>query len=506
MSYLYFRQERGLGFYGDEEYHQRINGLGTVDVSPGRNDDEIIVTRADGARYHILRKIRVQIPQRPGRPRAGFCGDDERLFFRISWCEDTQGIIDMGANVPGAFKKLLDKVVGQINQKASLDQIKQTFENASVQSFVDLDIAKVGNWKIIGDLKLDIKRTGILPTTAKISADRGWIKLGVEYKNDGTGKQVLATVDIPLGARKVSGRKCPERELAIWWDAECLREVPITNKIKTPGLIEKRETLYLYFEHARDILRRDPRATTESANVVNEILNSDPKLGTALLNKRTVQRLDYLVSQGYWLEAVKGYTSPEGLRGPLEPSDRPSAAGWKGNTWLSEKRANKVLELIKARYGYLTTSLQMRGLPPRMRFPAGKRMPTGVGLSEYPMLDKRIGVELKGSELDRLLIRGSREAKPFLDQHPEELARMTESDSKFVTDQRIIDRKRAERLFENLRRVEIHLRHTEEMKSVGVQDVYLFHEHDCPADVIEAAERRWGSRIPFTKPDPPLCG
>jgi peptidoglycan hydrolase-like protein with peptidoglycan-binding domain len=471
-------------------------------VTPGSDPDEIIVTRADGTRYHVRRKIRAQVLTRPGRPRAGFCGDDERVFFRVSWCEGTQGSIDAGANVPGALKDLLKTVIGQINQGASPDQIKQTFENASVQPFVALDITKVKSWKITGDLKLDINRTGILSSTAKVSADRGWIKFGAEYKDDGAGKQVLVTVDIPLGERKIGGKKCPVRELAIWWDADCLREVPTTYTITPPGTIEKSETLYLYFEYAKDILRRDPRATTESANVVNEILQSNPQLGTALLNKRALERLEYLVDQGYWLESVDGYTSPEGRRGPPGPGDRGPAATWEGNKALSAERAEKVRKLIENRYGRASI-LAMRG---RMRFPLGKSMPSGVGRSENPMLDKSIGVELEGGELDRILIRGDKKSDPFLKQHPEELARMTEDDRKYVSDPRTSDRKRAERLFENLRRVEIHLRHTEKLRSVDVPGVGLVHEHDCPADVIEAAEHRWGSRIPFTRPDPPLCG
>jgi hypothetical protein len=471
-------------------------------VTPGSDPDEIIVTRADGTRYHVRRKVRAQVLTRPGRPRAGFCRDDERVFFRVSWCEGTQGSIDAGANVPGALKDLLKTVIGQINQGASPDQIKQTFENASVEPFVALDITKVDSWKITGDVKLDINRTGILSSTARVSADRGWIKFGAEYQDDGAGKQVRVTVDIPLGERKISGKKCPVRELAIWWDADCLREVPTTYKITPPGTIEKSETLYLYFEYAKDILRRDPRATTESANVVNEILQSDPKLGTALLNKRALELLDHRVDQGYWLESVDGYTSPEGRRGPPGPGDRGPAAMWEGNKALSAERAEKVRKLIENRY-VRASMLAMRG---RMRFPAGKRMPDGVGRSENPMLDKSIGVELEGAELDRILIHGDKKSDPFLKQHPEELTWMTEDDRKYVSDPRISDRKRAERLFENLRRVEIHLRHTERLRSVDVPGVGLVHEHDCPADVIEAAEHRWGSRIPFTRPDPPLCG
>jgi hypothetical protein len=521
MSYLYLRQEPRLGFYGDDASGQQVNGIGAPVVTPGRNHDEIIVTRDNGTRYHVRRKVRAQVLTRPGRLRTGFCWGDERVFGRATWCEGTQGTIDAGANLPGAARRLLDTVVDQFARGERPEEIARTLENAQVQTFVELAIAKDRKWAFTGDFKLELSPRGILSKSAAVSFDKGPFKVGAEYKDDGTGKKFLVTVDVPLDNRTVRGKKCPVRELAIWWDAECLREFPIKYPITLPGIIEKKETLYLYFEHAKDILRRDPRAITESANVVNEILKSDPKLGTALLNKRTLQRLDYLVGQGYWLDSVKGYTSPEGLRGPLGPSDRGRAAGWKGNTLLSEKRANKVLELIKARYGDLPTSLRMRDLPPRMRFPAGKRMPSGVGLSECPKLDVRPGVELEGAMLDRVMIQGgvkfecckkaedknkAPDKGPFVSQCPEELARMTEGDRMYVTDQHLSARNRAERLFENLRRVEIHLRHIEKWRDTGVTLVELVHEHDCPADVIEAAERRWGSRIPFTKPDPPLCG
>ena len=78
--------------------------------------------------------------------------------------------------MPEALKDLLNNVVGQINQGASPAQIDQIFENAQVQPFVELDITKVKSWKITGDIKLDINRTGIISKTAQLSADKGWIK------------------------------------------------------------------------------------------------------------------------------------------------------------------------------------------------------------------------------------------------------------------------------------------------------------------------------------------
>lgn len=478
-------------------------------VRAGADDDEIIVTRADGTRFHIRRKVRAQLLTRRGRPRAGFCSDDERVFFRVSWCEGTQGTIDAGANPQGAFKDLIDRVFNQINQGATPQQIKQTFENASVRAFLDLDITKVGSWKITGDVKLEVDRTGIASSAAKLAADRGWIKLGVEYTHHPDGKQVLVTADIPLSKRKIGGKECPVRELAIWWDVECLREVPTTYTIKPPvDAIEKREQLFVYFDYARDSLRRDSKIGAATPNdEVEAILRSQPKTGTARLNKRALERLDYLVGQGYWLSSVDGYTSPEGRRKPPQPSDRGAATKWEGNDALSVGRAEKVRKLIQARYRPTLGMRSSPGMPPLMRFPPDQRMPKGVGKSENPRLDDRFGNELEGTALDRAVIRGdpTRGVKPLLEKHPEELARMTAEDRQFVTDPTKSTRNRAERLFENLRRVEIHLRNRERLRGATIASHYLAHEHNCPNDLIEAAERKWGSRIPFTKPDPPLC-
>lgn len=488
-------------------------------VKDGRDADEIIVTLADGTRYYVRRKVRAQFLTRPGRPRVGFCRDDKRVFFRLAWCEGTQGTIDAGADAPAALKELLNTLTSQIKNRASRSDIKQTLENAQLQPFLKLDITKVKDWKITGDIKLDINRTGIISTQAGVSFDKGWIKVGAEYKDDGTGKQVQLKVDLPLGGRKVSGKKCPEQQIVLWWDVECLREVPTIDTISVPGFRENKETLYLYFEYAKAFLRREPKATAEPSDVIDRILKSKPTLGTALLNRRSLQRLDYLVGQGYWLDSVKGFTSPEGRRGKAGSKDRGAAATWEGNDELAEKRAKKVRDLIEDRYVKITT-LKMRDLPPRMRFPTGKSMPAGVGRSECPKLEERPGVELEKAKLDRAMIHGGvvfeccerapslaqgDKQGPFVKQCPTELARMTEGDRKFIVNKGFSDRNRAERLFQNLRRVEIHLLKREKLRDVDMPGTRLEHEHNCPSEVLQAAERKWGPQIPFIKPDPPLC-
>jgi hypothetical protein len=485
-------------------------------VTAGRDENEIIVTRADGSRYHIIRKVRAQVYTRPGRPRFGFCTDDDRVFFRLAWCEGTQGRIDAGANPQGAFKDLLDKVLGQISRGESPDEIKRTFENASIQTFLSIDITKVGSWKITGDLKLELNRSGIQSTSAKVSADRGWIKLGVEYKDGTDGKQVMATIEIPLEKRTVKGKACPVKELVVWWEVECLREIPITVPIKPLiDTIPRTDCLYLYFDYAKDTLRRDPkiRAASGTSDEVTEILRSDPQAGTARLNKRQLERLEHLVGLGYWVTAVNGYASPEGRRRGPDKSDRGLMAKWEGNDALSKARAEKIRKLIEARY---RPTLGMRASPtgpPLMRYPAGQLIPQGVGLSENPRLDKRLGEELEGDALDRAVILGAtlgvkpdqQVVKPFLEQYPHELLRMTEEDQKFVTDKTKTVRQRAGLLFENLRRVEIRLMTLVKMKPGSLRTFTLEHVNPCPDDLIKEAESKWGPRIPLFKPDPPLC-
>ena len=140
MSYLYLRQGPSLGFWGDGAGSQQVNRIGTLVVEPGKNPDEIVVTRADGTRYHVRRKVRAQVLTRPGRPRTGFCWGDERVFGRVTWCEGTQGTIDAGANLPGAAKRLLDTVVDQFARGERPEEIARTLENAQVQTFVELDL------------------------------------------------------------------------------------------------------------------------------------------------------------------------------------------------------------------------------------------------------------------------------------------------------------------------------------------------------------------------------
>ena len=453
------------------------------EVSDGKRENEIVVKRPDGTKYHVFHRIRAKKMSRPGAPRVGLCHDDERVYFRLAWCEGTQGTIDVGANPQGALKKTIDTAVSQAKQ-GSIDDVVDTLENLTVQPFAKAEIADVGSWKITGDFKVDVNKNGFGTPKAGIKGDIGWLEVGVDI----SGKDVNVNVTIPLGKRTVNGKKCPERELVVWHEYDCYKEIPMQGTI--PGVPHEtvhRDKLHLYFDYANDTLR------------------SDPKSGTAILNQINLDRLDSLMHRGFRVSAINGYTSPEGHRN--------AGKGFEGNDELSDKRARKARDVIDKRY----PRLSMRGPIDRMRGdPIRKNAPV-LGKTEQPLLTKatfakgpptlepwkRIKIqEVEGSELDAAII------GEFRERHPEESARMMAGDRAFVDDAGKSTRKRAERMFENLRRVEILLDWTEkfEGKPTTVNDVGYERDEGCPEDVIHEAERKWGTRIPFEKAPPPLCG
>ena len=277
-----------------------------------------------------------------------------------------------------------------------------------------------------------------------------------------------------------------------------------------PGAyIEKIDKLFLYFDYAKDTLRQDPKPKPGApTDDIDAILKSEPKIGTARLNKRSLEQLDHFVGQGYWLMSVDGYASPEGRRGGPTPRERGTlAAKWEGNEALATERAQKVRKLIEDRY--VKVSLKMRDIPPRMVFPFGEQMPQGVGRSERPKLNDALGKELEGAALDRAVIDGDTKLKvnPFLDDNKDELTSMTADDQTVVLDKSKPVSDRAKRLYENLRRVEINLKHRRELKDTKVPSTVLEHLRTCPKDLMDAAEKQWGpvARLTFQRRDPPIC-
>ena len=80
---------------------------------------------------------------------------------------------------------------------------------------------------------------------------------------------------------------------------------------------------------------------------------------------------------------------------------------------------------------------------------------------------------------------------------------MTDEDRAFIENPGHSTRARAERMFENLRRVEINLSHFEKFKDVPHEGVELVRDDDeCPTDIAEAAGRSGGTSGPVREGRP----
>jgi hypothetical protein len=464
-------------------------------VTDGQDQNELIVKRADGTRYHVRRRKRGQKIIDHGRVRAGLCYDSRRVFLRIQWCEGTQGTIDIGANPQGALKDALNNTVQAINQRKSPDDVLKTVLDSPIEPFADVDILDAGKWKVTGDIAIDINRSGVAKATGGVHGDFGWVRVGIEASDveqqlpggAPPGKQVTTNVEFPLGGSAPKGKTCPRNEIEILWDYECLREEKTTDLLD-PHLEHHRAapTVFTYFDYAT----AQPR--------------SNPKSGTAQLNLIEASELEDLLAEGYKVTSIEGYASPEGRRGGPGPKDVGAAKKWEGNNVLSAERATRAKQLLSGRRSTL-------GMRSPLKFDP-MNVPT-AGLGEHPLLDRAAQAasgnpeqpdggkpvpaeELEGTDLERKVIE-------LFTNDRAEMARVTPDDAQFIKDARNSVHARAERIYDYLRRAEIHLLRewNEKSKPVPITDIMYVHE-DCPADILEAIQRKWGQ---WTPPEPSVC-
>ena len=246
-----------------------------------------------------------------------------------------------------------------------------------------------------------------------------------------------------------------------------------------------RDKLHLYFDYAKDTLR------------------SDPKSGTAILNQIKPRPARQPDARGFRVSAINGYTSPEGHRG--------AGKRFEGNDELSASAPARPREVIDKRYPRLgmrarrpeagRADPQERAGPRQDGAPAAHEDHVAKGPATLEPW-KRIKIdEVEGDELDAAIV------GRFREQHPEESSRICPG-PRVRRRRGKGTRKRAERMFENLRRVEVVLDWTEKSRASRARwrDVGYERDENCPEDVINEAERKWGTRIPYEKAPPPLCG
>ena len=193
-------------------------------VTPGRDANEIVVELPDKSRYRVTRSVRARREIDPGRARLGLCHDDKRVFLRVAWCKGTKGRIDVGANPQGALTDLVGQIGKDVAAGKGVDDVINTVKDAKIQPFAEVDITRSEDWRVSGDVKLNVNRTGVLGVDAGVKFENGWITIRVSGQGGESGPGGSLTIEIPFDGPKPTHDPCPRQKVELLWQYTCDKE------------------------------------------------------------------------------------------------------------------------------------------------------------------------------------------------------------------------------------------------------------------------------------------
>ena len=430
-------------------------------VTPGRDANEIVVELPDKSRYRVTRSVRARREIDPGRARLGLCHDDKRVFLRVAWCKGTKGRIDVGANPQGALGDLVGQIGKDVAAGKGVDDVINTVKDAKIEPFAEVDITRSEDWRVSGDVKLNVNRTGVLGVDAGVKFENGWITIRVSGQAGESGPGGSLTIEIPFDGPKPTHDPCPRQKVELLWQYTCDKEetrIEYVPQKPIPHLDDG--TAVLYFDY-------------ETADFATKGM-------TGAANQEQHGKLRDFFGEGYVVTDIKGWTSPEGKR---ELPSGTTAGRFPGNDPLSKQRADKARDVAVGYCQMRTSQCATEATP-------------ATGMGEKLGLEADVG----GTRLEQAVVQQ-------FTSDAAELDRLPADERAFITDQRQSVHARAARIYPWLRRAEIKLLHSwsEPVPDKPVPKTGFERIEACPVEVENAADEHWGSRIPFTTPEPSIC-
>jgi hypothetical protein len=414
------------------------------------NADQVIVLMNDNTRYLVERRPEARVVADPGATRVSLESDDRRVWMRIAWCRGTQGQIDVGTNPQGALSDLMQTVGREITSGGGTTRIIRAIREAELEPFAEVDIARSREWRITAQVGVALNSAGFQGVTGRAELDVGWMRVGLQGSlSDPQGEpqgQVGLTFTFDLGPRQAPERRCDPQVVDLFWAYSCQRQRQETVELEGPLLPRHaEETRFVYFNYAT--------ADIDGARSGGEL-----------------EHVRDLLSRGYRVTQVEGFTSPEGPQG--------ASRRFMGNVALADARAQAAVAAV------------------------GQRCPEGrvcmdpaasvTGRSERPPLTRTVRrrgreeeVELEGRELEAAV------AAQFTADEAE-MGRLPAEEQERIRTERNTHRK-AELIYPWLRRVEIRLRRDWLQRGPPVRTTVWSGSgrSGCPEDVRQAAVRVW---------------
>jgi hypothetical protein len=436
-------------------------------VSPVPSDpSQRLVDLDDGSRYRVKRTVDLEqdtktLPGEEPGPKLVPKIDKNNVWLQVNWCSTAKGghihgEVKVGTDLPAAAQTVLKDLGNDI--KNGTDP-RQAIRKAEIKPFASVHIAQSKRFSvdISGGPTIELFGGGVTGGKGKASMKIGNVEVSAEVQvTPGPGRpdvRVIGGVTIPLGG--VEKVTCKQTLVVPKISYQCEKIVPEHEEPKTFP-VTRRQTHYFYYEYAKpDFARRGRTAGLDTQGKAG--------LKQALLN------------DGYRIERIEGFASPEGPVGPQErPASRPK--GFVGNYVLSKDRAKVAEDWVKG----LCPAPSVLSMRPSC-FAEGYKGPSAGGELYGKSRDEtgqEAGPELVGKPL-------AEESVKEFEERPEEEPRRT-ADVMAELEKRKTPERQIDSVYPLLRRAEIVASKPDvETRQVKVPESSQPIEK-CPADVISA--------------------
>jgi Domain of unknown function (DUF4157) len=429
-----------------------ISGSYTITRVENVSDDVKLVYLSNGERYRVTRSRSIQHRERGGvEPFTRFSPgiDRERVWLELEWCSGaTEGTVRAGANVP---EQVIQIAITNILSGGNIDQ---ALREASITPFIEGELS-VRGWRInprvettvdSGGNVTDIQGRIGVETDTRIGTVGVEARLGSQTVEDNPLGGIQGGINLIFtpGAPPEPRSRCDRRRVTlverINYDCQQERDIPAQQVTRTREVERQQErTRFLYFNYA------------------TSRINSS-------LSASSLAQLSVDLSEGFRVSGVRGFTSPEGSRGPGQR--------FQGNEQLSRERAEAAVTQVQqlcAREGIDECFATSAGIS---------------GQGELYTLETLTGEEVEGSQ------QADFAAAEFTTQQQEEPHRTPDLTRRL--ERARTPQQRADIVYPLLRRVAITLTRTQRVTESFTEEIPASVRRqpvlgDCPQDIIQSA-------------------
>jgi hypothetical protein len=264
----------------------------------------------EGATYRVTKVVDTTTTRTTQRPRFGGGINMDNIFVNLTWCtDDLRGEVTLGANIPEAARGAAQQLLDAITRGASGSELSRILRSAEATPFLEIVFAQSGEFSLTARGEVSISSEGVQGGGGSIGLRRGPLDVDLRGQGNDEGWSITANVRITPG-RSQDRFRCTSLRQRISTRFKCERLTPAHTETRTRTVTSTdRQSKYIYFNYA-----------TDRINVAQSMEN--------------IAAIQQLLTRGYRVTQILGFTSPEG------PLGRRRGSTFMGNTLLAQARAD----------------------------------------------------------------------------------------------------------------------------------------------------------------------